>query len=106
MENQADVLAALAMPMQRQAHVAQHGVGAALGDGIDCGAQVDDAWDWPDGDAVVHGHDDGAARIAVDEAFQADSLAENHGLSLLSPWVSPITRCVSLLMSKQKSLSW
>ena len=78
-ENKSHVLAIPAVSIERKSHVSEHGIGAAKGHGIDHLPHVLDAGDGADGNAMVHRHDHGPARLAIDDALHAYRLAQ-HGL--------------------------
>jgi hypothetical protein len=81
-DDQAHVAAASPVGAAGQALVHEHGVGPAFGHLVDGLAHVDQPVDGSHGDAVVHGHDDGAVGVAVEDAFQAYGFSKEHGRSL------------------------
>ena len=87
MDDKAHVLARVAVGAAHQALVHEHRVRAALGHVVDGFAHVHQTLHSAEGDAVVHGHDDGAAVFTIDDALQTDFFAEVHG-ELLSCCVS------------------
>ena len=86
MDNKADVASATAMGAAGQAFVHEHGIGSAFGHLVDGVAHVDEARDGADSDAVVHGDDDGAVGVAIENAFEADGFSKQHGHLL---WFGP-----------------
>ena len=86
MDDEAHVLARVAVGAAHQALVHEHRVRAAHGHVVDGLAHVDQTLHRAEGDAVVHGHDDGTAVFTIDDALQADFFAEVHGelLSLVA----------------------
>ena len=81
MDDEAHVLAGVAVRAADQALMHEHGVSAAHGHVVDGLAHVDEAVDGTDGHAVVHGNDDSAAGFTIDDAFQTNLFAKVHGIS-------------------------
>lgn len=80
-DDEAHVLAGVAVRAADQALMHEHGVSAAHGHVVDGLAHVDEAVDGTDGHAVVHGNDDSAAGFTIDDAFQTNLFAKVHGIS-------------------------
>ncbi len=90
MDDQPHVPAAPPVPGLHHALVHEDGVGAALdhlGDGI---AHVLQPGDGTDRGAVVHGHDDRAPGIAVEDSLHSDLLADHARCLLASPGASTL----------------
>lgn len=87
--DEADVVAPVAAAAADEALVHEHGVGAALGQVVDGLLHVDEAGQGAHGDAMVHGDDDGAAVVPVDDALETDLFAKVHSRS-----PSPVPGCV------------
>ena len=83
MDDEADVLARAAVGATHEPLVHEHGVRAADGHVVDGLAHVHKAVHGADGHAMIHGDDDGAAIVTIDDAFQTNFLAKVHGGSPL-----------------------
>ena len=87
MNDKANVRSGPAVAAADEPLVHQDSVCTALGHVIDSFLHVGEALDGTHGDAVVHGNDDGAAVIAVDDAFKTDLFAEVHWNAPFVDWV-------------------
>ena len=82
MDNEADVRASPSVGAADKPLVHEHCVCTALGHVVDGFLHVHETGDCAHGNTVVHGNDDGAAVVAIDDAFEADLFAEVH-------WTAP-----------------
>ena len=78
-DDQTYVLARAAVGAADQPLVHEHGIRAADGHVVDGFAHVHEAVHRADGDAVIHGNDNGAMIFTIDDAFQTNLFAEIHG---------------------------
>jgi hypothetical protein len=74
-DNQSHIPAVSTVAVQRQAHMPEHSVGAALCHLINCGWHINDAVYRADGYAVVHRDYDCSAGFAIPDSLQPDRLS-------------------------------
>src|SRR4030042_4777175 len=73
------------MSVERQAHMADHGICPAICDEVDGLPHIDEGRDWPVRDPVIHRDDDGLLRIAIHDPFQTNFLSSHNNNNNLPP---------------------